>query len=287
MHPRPSRSFSRFPLWPVALLLAVACSNEPEPEPLLDDLGALADGVSKEVAVLKEGVTDGTVRETYFIGDVLAGAFGAPCAGNEDCDSGYCVPSDEGHVCTKVCVSDCPEGWSCLGVAVAGADLTFLCVPRASRLCEKCTSDIQCAGARCLQTKDGMRCTRPCQAPADCPAGFDCIEPPPIAGAAGNAKQCVPSTGLCDCGPSNAGETRPCERKNPMGHCVGLETCDPKVGWSPCTALEPAAETCNGTDDDCDGKVDDAIAPPTATCTVDGPAGSCPGKWSCDVARAL
>ena len=42
----------------------------------------------------------------------LPGEMGFPCAGNEDCFSGYCIPGPDGPVCTKACEDDCPMGWS-------------------------------------------------------------------------------------------------------------------------------------------------------------------------------
>lgn len=70
----------------------------------------------------------------------------------------------------------------------------------------------------------------------------------------------------CDCKP---GDTRACG----AGSCSGQESCT--FGkWGGCTSSPPknVAETCNGVDDDCNGKVDDgAICPPGQTCT----AGTC------------
>ena len=51
------------------------------------------------------------------------------------------------------------------------------------------------------------------------------------------------------------GERRSCETL-----CgAGTETCD-GTGWTECDAPAPAAETCNGGDDDCDGTVDEALS---------------------------
>jgi len=69
-------------------------------------------------------------------GDGL-GKLGDPCEGNSDCESGYCVPSDIGYLCTVVCFDDCPEGWKCKGVDGMGPDVLFVCMPGLDMVCEK------------------------------------------------------------------------------------------------------------------------------------------------------
>src|SRR5690606_35572805 len=54
------------------------------------------------------------------------GGFGAPCQGNGDCDSGWCVEGAEGYLCTKQCVEECPGGYDCKAVQSGGADVAFL-----------------------------------------------------------------------------------------------------------------------------------------------------------------
>ena len=41
------------------------------------------------------------------------GDFGTPCQEADDCNSGYCVQSADGMVCSKTCEDSCPDGWSC------------------------------------------------------------------------------------------------------------------------------------------------------------------------------
>jgi hypothetical protein len=53
-----------------------------------------------------------------------------PCTENAECIEGYCVPSGAGKVCTKICVVDCPDGWSCELITGFGADNLFLCLPK-------------------------------------------------------------------------------------------------------------------------------------------------------------
>ena len=66
-----------------------------------------------------------------------AGHLGDPCEGNKDCESGFCVPSDIGDICTVLCMDDCPEGWNCKGVAYSDPDTIFVCMPGLEMACEK------------------------------------------------------------------------------------------------------------------------------------------------------
>jgi hypothetical protein len=52
--------------------------------------------------------------------------------------------------------------------------------------------------------------------------------------------------------------TRACQQSNAYGTCLGVQTCTgvPADPWSACSAALPAAEACNGQDDDCDGIID-------------------------------
>jgi hypothetical protein len=65
-----------------------------------------------------------------------AGGLGAPCEDNGDCDSGFCVPSDIGDICTSVCIDDCPEDWVCKGVPFTNPDVIFVCMPNLEMVCE-------------------------------------------------------------------------------------------------------------------------------------------------------
>ncbi len=205
--------------------------------------------------------------------EVLKGQFGAACASNEDCDSGFCVEGVEGLVCTKVCVDECPEGWLCRGMLV-GQDFVSLCVPAGANLCKPCKTDMQCGDGKCLEVGGGKYCGRDCSTSA-CPSGYECRE---VAG----GKQCYPKNGTCDCKVTFAGMERPCVKENDLGRCLGFEVCDPEVGWVGCTASEPKSEECNGVDDDCNGVADDEPAAPGPVCENEVPGvGKCAGQWVC------
>ena len=75
-------------------------------------------------------------------------------------------------------------------------------------------------------------------------------------------------------GPCTPGVSGPCAPELPdAGACAtGVRQCDDKASWGPCEGrTEPTDETCNGLDDDCDGRVDeDMFGAPLAVPCFDG-----------------
>ncbi len=213
--------------------------------------------------------------------EIVPGEFSAPCVDNNSCISGWCVPWDEGYVCTRTCVDSCPEGWECRAVQNTWPDAVFVCFPEKSHLCQPCSTDLQCGNGYCLPEADGLACTRPCETKIDCPEGYDCEPRQSLEDPLRQGNQCVPVTGRCDCTALNDGEERPCLEENEFGRCWGSEVCDGEVGWSVCSALVPAAEACDGQDNDCDGFADENVVQPDEECAVSNEAGRCSGVWIC------
>ena len=224
--------------------------------------------------------------------EVAAGAFGAPCVGNADCDSGYCVEGPDGYICTRACDTNCPAGYDCKSIP-GQSDVSFVCVPRLKKLCTPCSDDLQCAGGVCL-FNDGLGgCAAACDPTAasgsedGCRAGFACA-PDPDGRASGD--YCQPSTGSCSCSAVENADERSCSVSTSDGQCFGVERCDPGVGWGACSASAPTTEQCNGLDDDCNGRVDDGLDDGAACENNVGGIGSCEGLrvclgtpgWLCD-----
>src|SRR5439155_9453984 len=71
----------------------------------------------------------------------------------------------------------------------------------------------------------------------------------------GTFKQCVPTSGSCDCDASKAGTMINCPITTPFGTCTGTRTCNGAAGWS-MTCAPPSANDApddNYKDDNCDG----------------------------------
>ena len=217
-------------------------------------------------------------------GDVVAGGFLAPCQSNLDCLDGYCVEGAEGFFCTRNCTMECPEGFDCRSVQTGAADPAFLCLPRLKKVCVPCRADYQCTGGACLALDgDGGAggagwCGYLCESEAECPTGYGCL---PDATGAHPGRYCQPKSGSCDCTPESDGSVRTCSKENAQGTCYGIETCDPELGWVGCSAQTPAAEVCDGRDNDCDALVDDGLEDYAACEVVVEGVGTCVGVEVC------
>jgi hypothetical protein len=119
-----------------------------------------------------------------------------------------------------------------------------------------CASDAECAQwqpeARCILAADGGsgHCGTRCSSGEDCGTGFVCKA------FDGGPDQCWPRSGECACTGDMSGAQLGCQLLAPGSSrvCPGSRQCsDDGVG-----ACQPAlTESCNGEDDDCDGKSDE------------------------------
>jgi hypothetical protein len=213
------------------------------------------------------------------------GAFGCPCTANEECASGWCVETPDGYVCSMVCTEECPLGWYCAMVQDF-PDVVHACLPVHPKLCRPCAKDQECQGivigttSLCLDLGEtGAYCGGDCSENGNpCPAGYTCKNSLSIEG--GEALQCVPESGECDCSPLaiELELSTVCYVSNQYGKCLGERVCG-KDGLSDCDAETPAPEICNAKDDNCNGVADDNLI--QEECKVENQFGACPGTVLC------
>ncbi len=271
----------------LVMLLLASCSEEETGEPVVDDVAGQVEEPSDTVdAAGPDGETpDGSpdhgtpgagadIQKDGETAGLLCGEFGDPCLSNEECCSEFCVETFDGFQCTQTCLEECPEGWECKAVINTFPDVATICVPNVSKLCDPCEIDLQCNGGKCLDIGGHDFCTIGCSEDDPCPEGFECTED------ADGAPVCLPSNGTCDCTPAKTGLVRPCAVSSEVGTCTGTQVCEPAIGWTECDASTPAAETCNGLDDDCDGFADEDFLDPTP-CENGNEHGTCHGIATC------
>ena len=195
------------------------------------------------------------------------GAWGCSCKSGDDCDSGRCIESADGNVCTKTCVDSCPTDWACK--QLSAQDTTFLCLPSFVTLCRPCKENKDCGGgaagvgeAKCIafengdQFFEGRFCGAPCGKDEDCPAGYDCKDISEKGEA--ETRQCIPKELKCTCSKQAIALklSTECWRTNEFGTCKGHRVCSDN-GLTLCDVAQPAAEVCDGEDNDCDGDIDE------------------------------
>ena len=209
-----------------------------------------------------------------------AGGFLCDCETNAQCQSGYCLPTADGNKCTEACLDSCPAGWKCSALAGLEPGSVYVCEPPYPFLCDPCTDSKDCGfvgqANACVASDGGAGsfCGTACKVDSDCPPGYGCDA------TATPSAQCRRTTGECACSKlaTQLGLQTDCSVTNENGTCTGTRRCD-EAGLTACDAKTPAAETCNGEDDDCNGTVDDIIP---ADCSAEGEAGTCAGKTFCD-----
>jgi cysteine-rich repeat protein len=284
--------------------LALACASEPDKP----TAGASVDGGKSDLPEVMfggndlaplDGLADASPADTSS-GDTAAGqptAFscqtphspGCPCKEASDCDNSLCIATPDGWKCALACSDQCPAGFKCQLVSPTGGDSITLCVPRWGVLCNPCSATADCAslgvaGSLCVDRGEpGRFCGAACVADGDCPAGFACAAAKDKDGV--GSKQCLPAPGAtaeadgfgaCTC--SQLAMDQGLETKcylvakdadgKPKGLCKGVRSCGVQ-GLTPCSAVAPAPESCNGDDDDCDGQTDEGACDDNNVCTTD------------------
>jgi hypothetical protein len=216
------------------------------------------------------------------------GEAGAACKVDGDCNSGICVNTVSGKVCSYTCFDCCPSGFACK--PYGGSSGNLVCQAVGVDLCRPCNKDAECqkngSGALCVNYGDaGSFCGSACSGDGDCASGYVCQD---ATGEKGAAKQCVLGMGECQCSAAAiaASASTTCQIQNTFGTCTSTRACG-YAGLSVCTAATPAQESCgDGIDNDCNGVTDESGAYGCTTLFADsdkdgeGAAGST-GKCLC------
>ncbi|MFO0593923.1 MAG: MopE-related protein [Myxococcaceae bacterium] len=213
--------------------------------------------------------------------------FGEPCDAGAQCGSTFCVGGPLGSFCSAPCgerdAGECPSSYDCKEVPTAadGGVLTGLCTVAQPLLCNACQADRECGASgadQCLHLDGGSFCGRDCTFDG-CPSLFACRA------TSDGRKQCVPEARTCDCTTETIGLVKSCRGEpNAFGRCLGSQICQADGGFTNCLAPPAQQETCNGADDDCNGKIDDFQAP---DCTRTTGNVTCTGPQVCFASAGL
>ncbi|MCB9785380.1 MAG: hypothetical protein H6744_01690 [Deltaproteobacteria bacterium] len=222
-----------------------------------------------ELCDFKDNDCDGSTDEDFkadgaFTTIANCGTCGNDCEGKLPHATAACGGSAESPRCV---VGECEEGY------IQQNELACILPPDVT--CQLCVDDSSCLVGTCEQLDGQSVCLEACGEGGECPDGTSCQE------LEGGQQRCAPVTGSCACNTANEGKKRTCTEVNAVGTCFGLETCDPDVGWTGCSAVAAAAEVCDGADNDCNGLIDDGLAAgESCLIEVEG-VGACPGTRVC------
>ena len=253
-----------------------ACSDPPAKVagPTAADADADAASGAGDVVKLELGGND-----TAIVGGACPGSPGCSCVSAEECGTGVCADSGEtatGKACAYPFGSGCAAGQVAFTATVGeGASV---CVPAAPKLCNPCDKDSDCAslgssGALCIDRgAEGRFCGVACP-DGTCPTAYACLDA--TSGGGAQAKQCRPvdaagAKTACGCSAAAAALklATPCQVVTAAGACSGQRACG-AAGLGGCAGKIAEAETCDGADNDCNGKTDDgAVCDDGSLCTV-------------------
>lgn len=205
------------------------------------------------------------------------GELGDPCREDNDCESNLCAPvAASGRVCTQTCTVECPAGYQCVT-----SDGASVCADMKVANCQPCDQDADCnraglTGNTCRAYGDtGSFCASSCVGDSDCPSGYSCD---------GGSCRFEGETCACNAIGIALGAETTCSVTNEHGTCEGARGCA-SGGLSRCMAETPAAESCDGRDNDCDGETDETL--PETACDLTNEYGTCVGSIVCTEGRPL
>ncbi|MBV8755650.1 MAG: hypothetical protein JO257_00150, partial [Deltaproteobacteria bacterium] len=203
------------------------------------------------------GGSDAAVIQDSGPPDAPLKGFGDPCTDSHECQSGICILTSTGGVCSMQC-GQCPAGYGCFGVlgAIDPNQVSYVCVPTTTQLCSPCMNDSECTQIgmdKCVTETTGRKfCARDCSQ-VTCPTDYDCTNES-IGGT--TFKECMPHSGACDCmSAMQMGTQLSCTITTPLStQCAGTTTCGGTAGWGGCTPPS-MSDVPDGTyaDQNCDG----------------------------------
>jgi len=178
-----------------------------------------------------------------------------PCKGDADCANPLfelevtCLAyGEEGSFCASACGTDrsCPAGYACVDVKNAAGQTRPYC-QRAEGLCDCSAADV----AAGLETACKVRNDY-----GACPGLRTCLAGglSPCVGDTPKQEKCNLKDDNCDGLTDLPFEGNVCKNENAFGTCYGSEKCT--NGTVTCGALIPAADECDGVDNNCDGYTD-------------------------------
>jgi hypothetical protein len=167
-----------------------------------------------------------------------------PCQKDDQCGGGKCVEIGGEMFCAAFCDTDnpCPDGFACVG-----GEEESLCKPT-SGFCD-CLPQTAGSVKSCNETNEFGTC----YGFAECDPALGWTA---CTAATPEPEKCDGKDNDCNGMLDEKLPEEPCVIENEFGSCSGMASCLGPLGYV-CQAPEPAAESCDYVDNDCDGQVDE------------------------------
>ena len=174
-----------------------------------------------------------------------------PCSHDSACGAngnGWCMEIGGGYYCSMDCTfQGCPDGYTCTDVVNAAGRQGRQCLPvTGSCLCDERNvgQSRSCSTTNEFGTCRGVETCGTDNVWGECSARVAGVE------------ECNGIDDDCNGFVDEELDGGPCTIDNEFGSCEGTQLCGGAQGMF-CLGATPQAEACNGSDDDCDGEVDE------------------------------